>query len=591
MVAVGPRACSPPASRSKWTPAARSSNGCARASGRARRAASISARASCRSSRSGCAASICSAVRSGSAGGAASGGRRSGSARSEPRSASSSLARLQLVELGAGEVELGLLVARLLGLEIEVGDVADVVLALGQLDRSYGGRGNGLLLRQRCLRRLQRVVVGAHLAGEADDRGADAQARALELRLAEGAPLAQLEEVDEGLRDGELVGGESLAGEVELAVGDRVAHGTRSDQVGAGEAELFERGEEVAVVGERDLQRRVDAELAFEARRELRVVGRRDRLAGLPVEALAGALLDEAVDLADAGVARHRRAARGHQEREQQRCAAHEHAQGRAHHGCLLSRPVPPGWVACGGVGVGSRLVRRCVERIGSQGPGRRARRHRRRRRQRRLRLDGGKRGRRVRVVGRAMSHRRVVDLRCRLRCRSGSGGAGAMTGVGMVLGPSASLPSGAVRRRAVLRAAGAARRRVVRVCVVALSGAVSGSGVIGCRRVVSLRRAVRRRSCGAFVIRVLAARRVARSRRRAAAVTVPATARGLTARLRFAKGARALARHRILAPAAHAEHHRAGEDCQGQTALRHRLPPGRAASPPPSSCRTWGSR
>ena len=72
---------------------------------------------------------------SASAGGAWARQRSAAGRRSGAEVGQQPLPGLELVELGAGEVELGLLVERLLVLEVEVGDVARLVLALRQLGR------------------------------------------------------------------------------------------------------------------------------------------------------------------------------------------------------------------------------------------------------------------------------------------------------------------------------------------------------------------------------------------------------------------------------------------------------------------------
>ncbi len=171
--------------------------------------------------------------------------------------------------------------------------------------------GDRALLCERLLRCLRRVVVRLHLGGEAEHCARHPQPGGLEFGLPEGALLAELKQVDQGLRDPDLEGIRETSGEPDLAVEDWVADGARRDEIGASHPQLFERGEEIPVVGERDLDRALDGDLSFEERPQRLVGGRLDRLRRIPCDPLAALLLDRVLHVADAGVARHGGAACG----------------------------------------------------------------------------------------------------------------------------------------------------------------------------------------------------------------------------------------------------------------------------------------
>ncbi len=115
----------------------------------------------------------------------------------------------------------------------------------------------------------------------------------------------------------------------------RVADRARGDEVGARDAELLEGGEQIPVVGERDAHGIVDGEVALHGAVERSVRRWLDGLAGLPGEGVAGALGDGLAHVGDAGVARHRGAARG----EKERSSTGEEVEGTARHGAFPFEP------------------------------------------------------------------------------------------------------------------------------------------------------------------------------------------------------------------------------------------------------------
>ena len=122
-----------------------------------------------------------------------------------------------------------------------------------------------------------------------------------------------------------------------LAVENRVAHRAGGDQVGPRDPELLERREQVAVVRQRDLHGAIGAELRLELGLELLVIRWLDGLAWLPGKAVASPLLEDPIDLADTGVARHRSAA----PTQQDDGAGQQPTKPLPHHSLPFSRAMP----------------------------------------------------------------------------------------------------------------------------------------------------------------------------------------------------------------------------------------------------------
>ena len=146
------------------------------------------------------------------------------------------LARHEQLTLGACEIEPGLLVQSLFVLEIEIGDVLRGVL----LDRHFRGRPGGLHDRA-ALRDVLRcgdevVIRRADIRAEAQHLRRHAHLRGVERGAADRAAARKLDQVDERLRETQLVRPIRLAGNAQLELEDRIGDRAGLDEVRARDA-------------------------------------------------------------------------------------------------------------------------------------------------------------------------------------------------------------------------------------------------------------------------------------------------------------------------------------------------------------------
>ncbi len=212
----------------------------------------------------------------------------------EPQQAVHPLPLFQDQRLRTGDVELRLLVERLLLRQLQVTDVSRRILTAPQL-------GSGLLrieneladLRGR-LRGLEPDECAAHFRREVQHRASYAGLRGIELRGGEALAQGQREDAEEVFRDGEFSVGESRPGrEAHSRAEGRVAQQSRLDEVRLRDSELLVGCDESLVAQQGDLHGALRRQRAAEQIADMSFHLGVGRGALVPVERLASTLLDE----------------------------------------------------------------------------------------------------------------------------------------------------------------------------------------------------------------------------------------------------------------------------------------------------------
>ena len=227
----------------------------------------------------------------------------------EAQQAVHSLPLLHDLRPRTGELELCLLVERLLLHQLQIADVARRMLAAPQL-------GGGLLCIEHQLADLRGRLCGleahecpANFSREVQHRTAHAGLRGIELRGRDALAHGQGEETEEVLRDGELrVRRSRTRREAHSRAEGRVAQQSGLDEVRLSDSELLVGGHEplVAQQGNLDgaLRRQRVAQQVADMGLHLGV----RRLAFIPMQWFASALLDELRHLVEARAGRSGRA-------------------------------------------------------------------------------------------------------------------------------------------------------------------------------------------------------------------------------------------------------------------------------------------
>ena len=141
------------------------------------------------------------------------------------------LAVLEDVDLGTSQVELRLLVQRLLVGKVETSGGAGLALALGDLRRIFGGACDGPAELEHLLGALDGVVSNLHVCREIDDRVGDVQLRGFEGGLRHALAEWDLERSQKIQKEVRLGRGSGTArGEAPREVDDRVGEQPRLHQ-------------------------------------------------------------------------------------------------------------------------------------------------------------------------------------------------------------------------------------------------------------------------------------------------------------------------------------------------------------------------
>lgn len=177
------------------------------------------------------------------------------------------LARSNHVLIASNEVRSQLLVDALFVREIEIVDVARIVLALSQSDSRIASFEKRAAHGGDLHRRLEIEVRSLHVEGRFEHRVRDAGLRRIELRASDAFSSRDREDADEVFGHREVSPRRDITAprrdrKFEAAAEDRVLEETRLHEIRLRDAQILEGSLEMPVVEQRDLDGAVDRQLA-----------------------------------------------------------------------------------------------------------------------------------------------------------------------------------------------------------------------------------------------------------------------------------------------------------------------------------------
>ena len=221
----------------------------------------------------------------------------------EAQEASQFFARGDKIDLGVGEFELGVGVERLLVGEIKVIDRARGELALGEIGGGLVDVGEEMEAIEKLFFGFEGIEGDFDIGGEGDDGIGDGFLGAFEFGGGDFFSQRDDEEVEEVLADGVFGIGlmRGAVGEAPTGGEFGVAQKAGLDEVGLGDADLFEGGLERVVIEEGDLDGGIGSEILNEklpdGGGDLGVFGG----VLVPLNMLADAIVDGGIDIVEGG--------------------------------------------------------------------------------------------------------------------------------------------------------------------------------------------------------------------------------------------------------------------------------------------------